>query len=159
MTIQLYFHFRQLLNRLLSHSGFSTVENNLTRLLLGVCFALSLGTCFAGPLLQCDVTYAGKTHKLKAVPQADPYAVKLTDIGGRFFFKMVLTEVQSKLDHVLIYAYLDQKPRPVLLQEAKYFGPFTVSDQAYSLTGEQHLYGGPVERELIYNCWLLNSSP
>ncbi len=113
----------------------------------------------AGHLLQCDVSYAGTTYKLKATPTQDPYSVPSIDIGGRFFFKMVLTETNSKLEHVLIYAYLDQQPRPTLLQQVKYAGPFINSPKPYALTGEQRVYGGPVERELFYSCWLSTVSP
>lgn len=124
--------------------------------LLSACFILP---SVAGHLLQCDVSYAGTTYKLKATPTQDPYSVPTVDIGGRFFFKMVLTETNSKLEHVLIYAYLDQQPRPTLLQQVKYAGPFPNSPKPYALTGEQRVYGGPVERELIYSCWLSTVSP
>jgi hypothetical protein len=115
------------------------------------CLATS---CFAAPALRCEVTYAGLKHHIKAAPVADPYTVKGVDILGRFFFKPVLLEAQGKLSHVLIYVYLQQEPRPLILQQARYVGPFSVSSEPYSLTGEQHVYGGPIERELIYNCWL-----
>ena len=128
----------------------------LIAFLLGACMSL---TSLASPLLQCDVSYAGTTYKLKAKPTTDPYAVQSVDIGGRFFFKMILEESKGKLEHVLIYAYLDQQPRPILLQQAKYFGPFPAVAQPYPLTGQQHLYGGPVERELIYSCWLSTITP
>jgi hypothetical protein len=124
--------------------------------LLSACFVLP---SVAGHLLQCDVSYAGTTYKLKATPTQDPYSVPTVDIGGRFFFKMVLTETNSKLEHVLIYAYLDQQPRPTLLQHVKYAGPFPNAPKPYALTGEQRVYGGPVERELIYSCWLSTVSP
>ena len=124
--------------------------------LLSACFILP---SVAGHLLQCDVSYAGTTYKLKATPTQDPYSVPTVDIGGRFFFKMVLTETNSNLEHVLIYAYLDQQPRPTLLQQVKYAGPFPNSPKPYALTGEQRVYGGPVERELIYSCWLSTVSP
>lgn len=124
--------------------------------LLSACFILP---SVAGHLLQCDVSYAGTTYKLKATPTQDPYSVPTVDIGGRFFFKMVLAETNSKLEHVLIYAYLDQQPRPTLLQQVKYAGPFPNSPKPYALTGEQRVYGGPVERELFYSCWLSTVSP
>ena len=60
----------------------------------------------------------------------------------------------SRVDYVLLYAYLDQEPRPVMVQEAKYLPPFGSGKKPYLLTGEQHLYAGPVERELVYRCWL-----
>ena len=137
----------------------SSPENFFLKLgmfLLG--FSLCLPSMSA-PLLQCDVSYAGTTHKLKATPTTDPYSVKPVDIGGRFFFKMILQETKGKLDHVLIYAYLDQEPRPLLLQQAKYLGPFPETSKPFPLTGQQHLYGGPVERELIYSCALSMATP
>jgi hypothetical protein len=45
------------------------------------------------------------------------------------------------------------------VQEAKYLPPFRVTDKPYPLTGEQHLYAGPVERELIYSCTLEGLQP
>ena len=116
-------------------------------------------TTWASASLQCDVSYAGTTYKLNAKPALDVYTVQPIEIGGRFFFKMILTETDRKLDQVLIYVYLDQKPRPILLQQAKYKGPFSPSLDSTPLTGQQHLYGGPVERELIYSCSLSTSTP
>lgn len=116
-------------------------------------------TTWASASLQCDVSYAGTTYKLNAKPALDVYDVQPIDIGGRFFFKMILTEMNHKLDQVLIYVYLDQKPRPILLQQSKYKGPFPQDLSLFALTGQQHLYGGPVERELIYSCWLSTSTP
>lgn len=114
---------------------------------------------WASSSLQCEVSYAGATYKLNAKPTLDVYTVQPIEIGGRFFFKMILTETDRKLDQVLIYVYLDQKPRPILLQQAKYKGPFSPSLDSTPLTGQQHLYGGPVERELIYSCSLSTSTP
>jgi hypothetical protein len=120
--------------------------------LMAFCLAASIG--MAAPLLKCDVSYAGLKHSVKVSPVVDPYTVEGRDILGRFIFKPVLLETQGKLSHVLIYVYLQQEPRPLILQQAKYVGPFAEKSGAYSLTGEQHVYGGPIERELIYNCWL-----
>jgi hypothetical protein len=108
----------------------------------------------ASPQLRCDVTYAGHTQVLTARPVSDPYRVDAVDIGGRFFFKMVMVGNAARIDHILIYAYLDQEPRPVIVQQSKYLPPFRATAQPYVLTGEQHVYAGPVERELIYTCWL-----
>ena len=125
---------------------------------LGLLFSLWT-SAQASPQLSCDVTYAGKTHVLKALPVSDPYSVEAVDIGGRFFFKMVMVGRAAKVDHILVYAYLDQEPRPVIMQESKYLPPFRVTAQPYLLTGEQHLYAGPIERELIYRCWLGGVEP
>lgn len=133
--------------------------NQFLKLGLFVFWACLGMSSFAGSALHCDVTYAGTTYKLKATPTADPYSVQPIEIGGRFFFKMILQEAKDKIDHVLIYAYLDQEPRPLLLQQAKYFGPFPESSKPLALTGLQYLYGGPVERELIYSCSLSTVTP
>lgn len=129
---------------------------------LGWVLGLFFGLCTSAqstPQLRCDVTYAGKTHVLKTLPVSDPYSVEAVDIGGRFFFKMVMVGRAAKIDHILVYAYLDQEPKPVIIQESKYLPPFRVSAQPYLLTGEQHLYAGPIERELIYRCWLGGVQP
>jgi hypothetical protein len=113
----------------------------------------------ATAVLDCDVSYAGTTHHISARPVADPYGVESVDIGGRFFFKPVVVGRGNRVDYVLLYAYLDQDPRPVMVQEAKYLPPFRSGKKPYLLTGEQHLYAGPVERELIYSCWLGGVAP
>ena len=59
-----------------------------------------------------------------------------------------------RIDYIKLYAYLDASRQPVLIQQATYLPPFRRSTKPYLLTGVQHLYGGPVERELIYSCTL-----
>ncbi|MSQ66043.1 MAG: hypothetical protein EXR37_06855 [Limnohabitans sp.] len=113
----------------------------------------------AGPLLRCEVTYAGATQVIEFSPVTDAYEVKPVDITGRFLFKVVISAPRGKLDHVLIYTYLHQEPRPLLLQQAKYFRPFKAGTRPYLLTGEQHIYGDPIERQLIYRCWLRGVKP
>ena len=113
----------------------------------------------AAPLLRCQVAYAGTTHTIEASPVADPYPVASVDIGGRFRFKAVMVGNDARVDRILLYAYLDTKRQPILVQEAKYLPPYTVSETPYLLTGEQHLYAGVVERELIYNCTLQGIQP
>ena len=117
-------------------------------------FFVTASSAQASPQLRCDVTYAGHTQVLTARPVRDPYSVEAVDIGGRFFFKMVMVGRADRIDHILIYAYLDQEPRPVIVQQSKYLGPFHATARPYLLTGEQRVYAGPVERELIYTCWL-----
>jgi hypothetical protein len=120
---------------------------------IGAVWALHGFAC-AAPLLRCDVTYAGTTHTVQARPVVDPYPVPSVDIGGRFRFKAVMVGDATRVERILIYAYLDTARQPVLVQQAKYLPPFQVTDTPYPLTGEQHLYAGPVERELIYHCTL-----
>ena len=113
----------------------------------------------AAPLLRCEVTYAGTTQVIETRPAADAYGVKPVDIAGRFLFKVVMSAPKGKLNYVLIYTYLQQEPRPLLLQQAKYFAPVKQSTRPFLLTGEQHIYGGPIERELIYRCNLQGDKP
>lgn len=113
----------------------------------------------AAPLLRCQVAYAGTTHTIEANPVADPYPVPSVDIGGRFRFKAVMVGSNERVERVLLYAYLDAKHQPILVQEAKYLPPYPVSATPYLLTGEQHLYAGVVERELIYSCTLQGIQP
>lgn len=120
---------------------------------------LASTTAEAAPLLRCQVAYAGTTHTIEASPVADPYPVPSVDIGGRFRFKAVMVGTNARVDRILLYAYLDAKRQPILVQEAKYLPPYTVSEAPYRLTGEQHLYAGVVERELIYSCTLQGIQP
>lgn len=124
------------------------------RLCLGALgFVLGLNAT-AAPLLRCQVTYAGTTHTVEARPVADPYTVPSVEIGGRFLFKPVVVGTAQRIDYIKLYAYLDASRQPVLIQEAKYLPPFRRSATPYLLTGIQHLYAGPVERELLYSCTL-----
>lgn len=120
--------------------------------------ALSLSAT-AAPLLRCQVSYAGTTHVIEASPVTDPYPVASVDIGGRFRFKPVMVGDATHVERILLYTYLDTRKQPILIQEAKYLPPFQASTTPYLLTGEQHLYGGPVEREIIYSCTLQGVAP
>lgn len=111
-------------------------------------------TSVAAPLLRCEVAYAGTTHVIEARPVADPYPVASVDIGGRFRFKAVMVGDARHIEYIKLYAYLDAKRQPILVQEAKYLPPFNAASTPYLLTGEQYLYAGAVERELMYRCTL-----
>src|SRR5512133_2867340 len=111
-------------------------------------------TTVAAPLLRCQVAYAGTTHVIKASPVSDPYPVASVDIGGRFRFKAVMVGDATHVEYIKLYAYLDASRQPILVQQATYLPPFRASATPDLLTGEQHLYAGPVERELMYRCTL-----
>jgi hypothetical protein len=85
--------------------------------------------------------------------------VPSVSIGGRFRFKAVVVGDDAKVERVLLYAYLDAKRQPLLVQQAKYLPPYPVTTKPYPLTGEQHLYAGVAERELIYSCTLEGTAP
>ncbi len=116
-------------------------------------------TVWAVARLHCDVTYAGTTHAIDTQPVTDPYPVPSIDIGGRFWFKAVMVGQNTRVDYVKLYAYIDTRKQPLLIQEAIYLPPFKSTSSLYPLTGQQHLYAGPVERELMYNCTLQGVQP
>ncbi len=118
-----------------------------------------VGVAAAGPQLTCQVTYAGATQTVVARPVADPYPVSSVDIGGRFWFKPVMVGDDTQVSRILLYVYQDAKPHPVLVHEAKYLPPYPRTVQPWVITGQQHVYAGPLERELIYSCTLEGLTP
>lgn len=108
------------------------------------------------PQLICDVTYAGSTHRVQAAPVSEPYDVPSVDIAGRFWFKAVMVRSADRVARIGIYVYQDTEAQPVLVQHARYLPPYprSAGGRPVDLTGEQHLYAGPLERELIYRCLL-----
>ena len=117
------------------------------------------GAALAQPQLTCQVTYAGATQTVVARPVADPYPVPSVDIAGRFWFKPIVVGTAQKIDRILIYTYLDTPTQPLLLHQVKYLPPFSASKSAGPITGQNHVYGGPLERELIYSCRLEGLPP
>ena len=114
----------------------------------------------AAAQLQCQVTYAGTTHTVLAEPVQDPYPVPAVDIGGRFRFKPIVVGTAQQVERVLVYAYLVDGAQALLIQQAKYLPPWTeAAKPPRSLTGQQYLYAGPLERELQYNCSWLGGRP
>jgi hypothetical protein len=128
---------------------------------LGAAWLAWAGSASAAPAaqLQCQVTYAGTTHTVLADPVQDPYPVPSVDIGGRFRFKPIVVGTAQRVDRVLIYAYLVDGSQALLIHQAKYLSPFPSSGSPRPLTGQQYLYAGPLERELIYSCTLLGGTP
>jgi hypothetical protein len=115
---------------------------------------------FAGPRLRCEVTYAGRTQVVEAAPVSDPYSVASVDIAGRFRFKAVMMGNATQLAYINLYAYFvaeDEQPR--LIHEGKYLPTNQWTVVPVALTGTQHLYAGPLERELIYSCTLVGDAP
>lgn len=114
----------------------------------------------ADPLLRCDVTYAGRTHVVQASPVSDPYSVASVDIAGRFRFKAVMVGNATQLAYINLYAYFvaaDEQPK--LVHQSKYLPSERWTLTPAALTGTQHLYAGPLERELIYSCTLEGVQP
>ena len=127
----------------------------------GVCLALA-GACSAqtAPSLQCQLSYAGAVHRLQVHPVSEPYAVPSIDIGGRFRFKAVMVGSGALVERIALYAYrIDDASQPRLIHQAKYLPPYPHTPLPWPLTGEQRLYAGRLERELIYSCMLEGVTP
>ena len=126
--------------------------------LLGLAGFFLSQNVLSAPLLRCNVTYAGASQSIEAEPVTDPYPVASVDIAGRFRFKAVMIGNDAQLDRIVLYAYFnahtDSGIQPMLIQQVKYLPPFKASSIPYPLTGEQRLYAGTAERELIYSCTL-----
>lgn len=148
-----------------AYTACSALDTRLHIRRMGVVGLLLVGLCcasqtFAEPLLRCDVTYAGHTHVVQASPVSDPYSVPSVDIAGRFRFKPVMVGDATRLSYIKLYAYVvaaDEQPK--LIHESKYQPPDRWMDAPVPLTGTQHLYAGPLERELIYSCTLQGGQP
>jgi hypothetical protein len=125
-------------------------------LALGLSTLLASPPLQAAPLLRCALTYAGSTQLLESGPVSDPYLVESVDVGGRFRFKAVVVGSNAQPQFVKLYAYLETRLQPVLVQQVTYLPPFSMNK---SLTGKQFLYAGPVERELQYECHLAEGAP
>jgi hypothetical protein len=114
----------------------------------------------ATPLLRCKIDQGGTTQVLEFSPQTSPYTARAIDINGRFRFKAVVLGDTRQIEYVKLYTYDFPKRQPVLLHEAKYMAPLARSDsQQASLTGVNYVYSPRLERELQYECTLLETAP
>lgn len=141
----------------------ASLEKTPSALMKIFTWVISVTSCavLASPALQCEVTYAGHTQTVVAHPVADPYPVPAVDIAGRFRFKPIVVGDDARLRRVLVYVYLETDAQPVLIQQAKYLPPFPAADASgnIAITGQQYLYAGALERELIYQCHLKGVAP
>lgn len=110
----------------------------------------------ATPLLRCKVDQGGSAQVLEFAPESSPYTAKAIDINGRFRFKAVVVGDARQIEYIKIYTYDFPKRQPVLLHEAKYMAPVAGS---VSLTGVNFVYSPRLERELRYECTLLETAP
>ena len=104
--------------------------------------------------LTCHVTYAGETQKIEVCPTFDPYGQEAVNIGHRFLFKAVHVNDKNLNPRIGIYVYFGDKQSPLLIQHVQIRPPSAKlqNGDTVDLIGEQHLYAGPLERELIYRC-------
>ena len=122
--------------------------------------ALGSASASAVPLLRCKIDQGGSTQVLEFMPENSPYTAKAIDINGRFRFKAVVVGDARQIEYVKLYTYDFPKRQPVLLHEAKYMAPVArTGSQAVSLTGVNFVYSPRLERELQYECTLLENTP
>ena len=121
---------------------------------------LSCSSVFSAPLLRCKIDQGGNTQVLEFAPEGSPYTAKAVDINGRFRFKAVVVGDTRQIEYVKIYTYDFPRRQPVLLHEAKYLAPVAHPiTQPVSLTGVNYVYSPRLERELQYDCVLLETAP
>jgi hypothetical protein len=121
---------------------------------------LSSATALATPLLHCTIEQGGITQVLEFGPESSPYTARAIDINGQFRFKAVMVGDVRQIEYAKIYTYDFPKRQPVLLHEAKYLAPVTrQNSQSASLTGVNFVYSPRLERELQYECALLETAP
>ncbi len=123
-------------------------------------FATGPAFASATPLLRCQVDQGGNTRVLEFAPDSSPYTAKAIDINGRFRFKAVVVGDARQIEYIKIYTYDFPKRQPVLLHEAKYQARVaSPAAQPVSLTGVNFVYSPRLERELRYECLLLEGAP
>ncbi|MDY7575963.1 hypothetical protein [Actimicrobium sp. CCI2.3] len=109
-------------------------------------------TLLASPVLRCELEQGGVTRMLDVTPTDDPYRVRGIDINGRFRFKAVMIGNERQVDYIKLYTYGQARNQSVLLHQATYPSP---SASPASLTGIHFVYAPDLERELQYQCTLL----
>jgi hypothetical protein len=122
--------------------------------------ALGSVSASATSLLRCKIDQGGSTQVLEFAPESSPYTAKAIDINNQFRFKAVVVGDARQIEYIKIYTYDFPKRQPVLLHEAKYMVPIASPiSQPASLTGVNYVYSPRLERELQYECTLLEAAP
>lgn len=124
---------------------------------VGLCLlSIAPAASIAAPRLDCEINQGGRSETLHFGPTTSPYEVKAVSINERFSFKAVMIEQGDKIDYISLYVYYLPPRGPILLQQAKYLAPVArPRAEATSLTGRQYLYSPRLERELQYECALV----
>ena len=132
----------------------------LFRALLAISLACSASFSLACQL-SCEVTYAGATHRLAICPTQEPHQIGGVSVGDRFRFKATHVNDDKLSSRIGIYVYLETPTFPLLLQHVVLRPPYPMppAGGTIDLLGEQHLYAGPLERELIYRCSMKQETP
>ena len=134
-------------------------ELRLISRLGGVLLLVASLTSHSHPL-ECQATYAGKTHRISVTPRDEAYGAESVSIDDRFHFKAVHVRGGINEPRIAIYVYREDPIQPILIQHVQITPPYPRSERGpVDLFGEQRLYAGKLERELIYRCQLESESP
>ena len=126
------------------------------------------GQALAAPLLRCQIDQGGTTIPYTVGVVQDPYPVPSVDINGRFRFKALMVGDGAHVDYVKIYVYDNPRRQPVMIQYAKYLQPVLAPNVSQAdapsqapapFTGVQTVYSPRLERELKYQCTLVEAQP
>ncbi|MBU3646730.1 MAG: hypothetical protein FGM56_01445 [Limnohabitans sp.] len=130
-----------------------------TSLWMGACLSASVSA--ETRTLSCEVTYAGQTQLISVAPTRSPYDQAAVAISNRFRFKAVHVQGEDVTPRIGIYVYLETERQPLLIQHVLLQPPYPQAPMGsrVDLLGEQRLYAGPLERELIYRCFLGQGTP
>lgn len=111
--------------------------------------------------LSCAVTYAGHTQHIVVRPTTEPYREASIGIKQRFRFKALQVQGEGVTPRIGIYVYFETPQHPQLIQHVLIQPPYPKAPKGsrVDLLGEQRLYAGPLERELIYRCFLDHDTP
>ncbi|MEB0133897.1 hypothetical protein QN362_00985 [Actimicrobium sp. CCC2.4] len=112
----------------------------------------------ANTLLRCQIEQGGSTRVVEATPTANPYQVRAIDINGRFRFKAVMVGDATHIDYIKLYVYDQSARQPRLLHEARYSTPVAAMPPTFQ-TGVNYVYAPYLEREMQYQCMLMEITP
>lgn len=103
------------------------------------------------PTLTCHVQYADTFHDFAIEPAANPYAVPLVPIEGRFEFRAIYVTQPADLAGLNVYVYQTSAGRHALVHQLKLEPPYLSGSHRYGVTGLNVVYDERA-RELQYWC-------
>lgn len=129
--------------------------------------AAPLGTLFflfvtaleahADALLHCEVRACNQIVSVRTRATDNPYVIPAIPIGESFRFKAVMIGDKERIEYIKLYSYYYRQGEYPLLHQASYPQPPAAasSSAAKHFTGQVTLYSPKLERELSYQCSLL----
>lgn len=131
------------------------MKPNIALLLILILIVGFTPLTWASMQLHCRFHYATMSRIINFKASANPYQQSSVDLFERFRFKSYLQANKNALEQINLYVYYypNGKTAPILLSETKYkIAHEQITAKHSSLTGEQHIYTPEKQRELIYQC-------